>query len=227
MNKLTQIGLFIIGLALFNIGCASLTGYQDGKTIGKDNGEVMASLNYSQSPDLVNLNDNKDSFGVNLPYLSFPNIEISGRYGVLENLDISMKVNTNINLSVGGKYQFIGDKSSEYALAAGLDIATFGLLGGLWNLQIPVYGSYHPKNNISLYVSPRYVYQFSQFGGISGWNYLGGNFGVLFGKKNKFGIDFGYYKVGTLSTNSLGMFTFGIGGKFAFGNNFPEYETKY
>ena len=226
MNKLTQVGLFIIGLALFNIGCASLTGFQDGKTIGKENGEVMASLNFSQSPDLVKLDDNADTTN-SIPFLTFPNIEVSGRYGIIDELDINLKVNTNFNVSLGAKYQFLGNKSSEFALATGIDIATFGLIGGLWNVQIPVYGSYHPKNNISVYVSPRYVYQFSQFGGLSGWNYLGGNFGALFGKKNKFGFDVGYYKVGTNTTGRFGMFTFGVGGKFAFGSNFPEYETKY
>ncbi|MBK8722742.1 MAG: hypothetical protein IPL95_10875 [Saprospiraceae bacterium] len=49
----------------------------------------------------------------------------------------------------------------------------------------------------------------------------------MFGKKNKFGFDVGYYKVGTNTTGRFGMFTFGVGGKFAFGSNFPEYETKY
>ncbi|MBK8722741.1 MAG: hypothetical protein IPL95_10870 [Saprospiraceae bacterium] len=156
MNKLTQIGLFIISLALFNIGCASLTGFQDGKTIGKENGEVMASLNFSQSPDLVKLDDNADTTN-SIPFLTFPNIEVSGRYGIIDELDINLKVNTNFNVSLGAKYQFLGNKSSEFALATGIDIATFGLIGGLWNVQIPVYGSYHPKNNISVYVSPRYV----------------------------------------------------------------------
>ena len=37
--------------------CASLTGYQDGRSVGEGNGEVGVSLNLSQSPNFGDLED--------------------------------------------------------------------------------------------------------------------------------------------------------------------------
>lgn len=199
--------------------CASLTGYQDGRSVGEGNGEVGVSLNLSQSP---NFGDLEDSIGISdVPTFRFPNIETAGRYGVAEKLDVIFKVNTNLNLGIGAKFQVVGDRSSQFALGIGAEAGTFGLVSGLWNVQIPLYTSFHPKENFSIYASPRYIYQFSTVGDIEGLNYLGGNFGLLFGNKHKFGIDFGYYRVGANDVKSIGITTFGIGGRFRIGNNDP------
>lgn len=209
-------GLMILSSLLFT-GCASLTGYQDGRSVGEGNGEGMISLNLSQSPSFTDL---EDSLGIDeIPSFRFPNIELSGKYGVTEKLDVTLRMNTNLNLGVGAKYQLIGDRSSEFALGIGAEAGTFGLITGLWNVQLPLYTSFHPTEKFTIYASPRYIYQFSTIGGVEGWNYLGGNFGFLFGSRHKFGLDIGYYQVGATGVDKLGLVSVGIGGKFAFGNN--------
>jgi len=45
-NQLLFIALLLSGMAAFT-GCASLTGFQDGRAVGQENGEVSVSLNYS------------------------------------------------------------------------------------------------------------------------------------------------------------------------------------
>lgn len=217
-NNIVAVLSVLIAIMVFN-SCASLTGYQDGRTVGEGNGEVMVSLNISQSPDFSYI---EDSFkNDSIARFIFPNIEVGGRYGLGEKIDLTFKMNTNLNLGVGAKYQILGDRTSDFAMAVGGEIGTFGLVSGIWNAQIPVYLSYHPSEKISLYASPRYIFQFSTIGGIGGWDYAGGNAGVLIGSRHKLGLDLGLYSVGANGTNRVKLITVGIGGKFFFGNNAP------
>ena len=108
------------------------------------------------------------------------------------------------------KYQLIGDDMSKFALGTGLEFATS--LGLLYNIQLPVNMSYYISDAVSINLSPRYVYQFPTGSFTTSINYLGGNAGMLFGKKNKFGIDVGYYRV----DEGASLLTFGIGGKLRF-----------
>ena len=209
------IGLLAIAVLFSN--CASLTGFQDGRTAGQDRGDLTASLNVSQSPDFNDWADQDDTVQSFIPDLFLPNIEIGGRYGIAENLDINIKVNTYLNLNLGAKYQFFGDRESPTALAVGLEVGTFGLVSGLWNVQVPLFFSVHPSERFSWYLSPRYIYQFTAYTGAGvGLNYLGGNTGFFFGDRHKFGLDIGYYNVGNRTLNgSTGLVQVGIGVRFS------------
>jgi hypothetical protein len=202
----------LISSSIFFTRCASLTGYQDGRSIGDGNAEVMVSLNVSQTPSF---SDIEDSVSITeIPRFSFPNIEAGGKFGITEKLDITARLNTNLNFAVGAKYQLIGDRMSTFALGVGAEAGTFGLISGIWNFQVPVFLSIHPSERFAIYASPRYIYQFTTLGGSQGWNYKGGNVGMLFGSKHKFGIDAGFYQVSATGAKKIGLTSFGIGGKF-------------
>lgn len=215
-NKFTS--LLALALAgIFLSQCASLTGFQDGRSVGKSNGEISASLNLSQSPDFNDWEDAGDS--ISIPNFYIPSLEFGGRFGVAEKIDLTFRFNTNLNIGLGVKAQVVGDRESKVALALGAEAGTFGLITGLWNFQVPVYFSLHPTQKFSWYLTPRYVYQFSSFvGADSGANYIGGNTGLLFGERNKFGLDLGYYRLGA-GGESIGLLQIGIGGRFAIGKN--------
>ena len=107
--------LLCAAFTLLFTNCASLTGFQTGRTVGQNNGEVLVSLNASKTPDFnLDLNQNDTS---DLGSFYFPNFEVSGRYGIIERLDIGARVNTNANLALDGRYQFIGDQTSQVALS--------------------------------------------------------------------------------------------------------------
>ncbi len=202
---------------LFLASCASLTGFQDGRTVGKDNGDFYASLNFSTSPNFNEWED--DTAVVDVPTLTIPNLELGGRYGVGEKVDVTLRLNTNLNVGIGAKFQVIGDRQSPFAMSLGAEVGSFGIVLGLLNVQVPVYLSVHPSESFSWYLTPRYIRQFSTFAGVeNGLSYLGGNTGLLFGKRNKFGLDIGYYRLGGIE-NSIGLVQFGLGGRFAFGKN--------
>lgn len=202
---------------LFLASCASLTGFQDGRTVGKENGDFYGSLNFSSSPDF---NDwENDTVVVDVPTLTFPNLEFGGRYGVGEKVDLTLRLNTNLNVGIGAKFQVIGDRQSPFAMSLGAEVGSFGIVLGLLNVQVPVYLSVHPSESFSWYLTPRYIRQFSTFASVeNGLSYFGGNTGLLFGKRHKFGLDIGYYRLGGIE-NSVGLFQFGLGGRFAFGKN--------
>jgi hypothetical protein len=210
--------LGLIGLLFAFSNCASLTGFQDGRTVGQDNGEISVSLNVASSPDFNDWEDQNDSI-VDIPNLYFANLEFAGRYGVAEKVDITLRLNTNLNVGLGAKFQVLGDRESQVALALGAEVGTFGLITGLWNVQVPVYFSVHPKENFAWYLSPRFIYQFSSYSGADvGLSYMGGNTGLLFGKRHKFGLDVGYYNISTDGRNTNAL-QFGLGGRFAIGKN--------
>ncbi|MBK8701611.1 MAG: hypothetical protein IPN29_19490 [Saprospiraceae bacterium] len=221
--------LFALAAMIFLTGCASLTGFQDGRTLGEQKVELGISLNVSQSPDFIDGEDDDDG-GLD-DILVFPNFELTGKYGVTEKFDLGLRLNTNLNFSINGKYQLFGDQTSPAALAIGTEVGTFGIFYSLWNIQFPLYFSIHPEENFSWYLSPRYIFQFAGGNLGSSSNYLGGNTGLLFGSKHKIGIDLGYYRFN--GGNFLfedefdaNVFTIGVGGKFVFGGKEGDEEPE-
>lgn len=204
---------------LFMSSCASLTGFEEGRTLDKDNSELIVSANFTRVPDLFDDDDFQELDSINTS-ISFPNIEVSFKRGITEKLDVGIRASSNLNLSAFVKYQVVGDQSTPFALSPGLEIGT--ILGAAFNIGIPIYTTYYPAENVAVNLTPRFMYQSITGGQSSGATYLGGNFGLLFGKKNKIGLDIGYYSVDTQVVGESGgtqpLFTFGIGGKFRFGD---------
>ena len=164
---------FALMMTLYS--CASLSGFQDGRSIGKDNADISISLNATQSPDF-----DQDAVDDVKP-----------------------------------------DRTSNTALALRAEVGSFGLISidlSLWNIQIPVYLSVHPSESFTWFVNPRYIHQFASSEYSLG--YVGGNTGIMFGSRHKYGLDIGYYHVSEVgSDNSTGLFHIGIGARFKIGND--------
>ena len=183
----------------------------------------MANFQHpSTSPAVPDFSEWEDQAGVDdaIPTVWFPNIEFAGRIGLADKADLTLRLNTTMNLGIGGKFQVVGDRESQVAMALGVELGTFALVLG--NVQVPVYFSVHPQENFAWYLTPRFVYQFSSYTGAeNGLGYMGGNTGLLFGNRHKFGLDLGYYRATILSNGggSIGVIQFGLGGRFALGRN--------
>jgi hypothetical protein len=218
--------LIIVATSIFMESCASISGLQDAKSVGENRTEITGALSLYKAPDFQD--DALDSGSSEIPIPLFPIAEVSGRYGLSEKFDIGLKINSVLNTGIHAKYQFLGDRNSKIAMAVGGEFGLFGLTTSLINVQVPLFFSYHPSPKISLYANPRYVYQaetsLSLLGESASLNYLGGNAGLLFGTKHKFGIDIGYFGIGqgALGTD-LSLFSIGLGGKFSFGGNDDDF----
>ncbi len=202
--------------------CVSLTGFEEGRSLGEGNSEFGVSLNYTSVPDL--LDDDDDDIDTDIDNIGFPNIEMNYKYGITEKLDIGGKISTNLSATAYGKYQIVGDRTSQFALAPGFEVGTFAGVG--YTVSVPVYASIHPTESVSININPRFMYQFASTDSADGISYYGGNFGLLFGKRHKFGLDFGYYALGGVDGDATSMLTFGLGGKFRFGDNMGSSSSQ-
>ena len=216
--------LFLLVLALGVLlaqGCASLSGFHTGRTVGENRGEFTASINAGNAPDF---SDDEDNISDELSVVFFPNIELGGRYGVSERFDVGVRLNTSLNVLLDVKYQLVGDQESPFAMSTGAGFGTFGLIStqtALLNFQVPLYTSYHPTESIGIYLSPRYIGQFGTvFSETSGLlSYYGFNTGAEFGKETlRFGLDYGFYRLNSPGQiRNTSVMQFGIGLKFTFG----------
>jgi hypothetical protein len=200
------------------MSCATLTGYQDGKALGKNVGEATISLNLTQSQDYYVAFDPPSSEVENtVPVDYYPNMEFMAKYGVSQKLDISIRTNLGGLAAIGAKYQLIGDSKSLFALGTGVEVGTFSINQSQYNIQVPVFTSIHPSEKFCFYLAPRYIYQMSPiFNDIdTGPSYFGMNGGFLFGTKIKFGLDAGYF--GLIDNGySARLITVGLGTRILF-----------
>lgn len=198
--------IFYFFLILLASSCASITGFEDGRTLGDGNHGLMISGNYTYLPDLSDGSIIGESGGA-------PFAEISYKFGVSDKLDIGGRANTFLNIAANVKYNLIGGHDAGFALATGLELGMFGGLN-VWNVQVPLFASFHPSEKLSVYLSPKYIFQTAGTEA-DGAHYLGSNIGILIGKTHKLGFDLAYYNVGS-GGDFAPMLNFGIGGKFFF-----------
>lgn len=168
--------------------CVSLTGFEEARVIGKDNSEIIVSANLAKYQETVD--GDSDELGV---FLILPNLEASYKRGLTDKIEVGARINGTLHTTAFFKYQLLEDDYSRFFLASGVELGTaFGLSS---NLAIPLYMSFYPTDDVTINFTPRYNYQFLFESEGNGVGYLGGNFGLLFGEKNKFGFDIGYNNV--------------------------------
>lgn len=149
----------------------------------------------------------------------FPHVEVLGRFGIAESMDLGVKLSTGGNLLFDVKYQLVGDAFSEFAVSIGGGLEYQGsnpteniILRG----HLPVYLSYHPTDNDAVYLSPRYIYQYLSNDDNS--FFLGTSFGYSHQFSDRFTglIETSIYKPSTENTTngSLFLYQFGLGAVF-------------
>lgn len=212
-----KIIFILFGFAILTFSsCVSLTGLEEGKTLGEGNSEFGAGIAYTVAPDI--LDDEGEGFNESIGY---PTIDLTYKRGILDKFDIGARITSSFSAGLFLKYQILGDQSSKFAMAPGLDVSTFA--GLTYAVQIPLNMSFHPTESFSILLAPRFIYQGATGDLTTGVNYFGGNTGILFGKRHKFGLDFGYYTVGSGDARST-LVNIGLGGKFRFGDFIKENE---
>ena len=210
MKKLCLL-FFIAGL-FFTKSCASLSGFEEGRTLKEEQSSLQVNFNTMQVNEFTSSDDGIFDFEY------FPNLEVGYKYGFSEKFDLGFKANTFGNVGINAKYQIVGDKRSPFAMSLGTEIYSFAFVG-LFNAHIPLYMSYYPSEKLTFNIAPRYVIQFGSISDdvIRSIHYVGGNTGFMYGKKNKIGLDFGYHRLFNPDGDNIGMVNIGIGAKFVFG----------
>ena len=198
--------LIVAVLTLFMLSsCAQLTRLDTARTIGEGNTEIGAQLsaygfNEASSPDLGSG--------------AVPFLVLNLNRGVSEKMDLMFSANTSANIFFSPKYQIIGDRNSNFAVAVlpGVDMQ----LGNIDSQDEPsVYFRPHISSIISLhqdewalFVEPKYIYQY--------WtktHFLGSTVGVDYSfERTSFALGVSYFPVLDEGTNrNAGIFNLGFG----------------
>lgn len=191
-------------------GCYSLIGLEDGKTIGKSNIEVEMSYNRYKSPNILYLDTIQEE--------KTGNIESLVKYGLTEKLDVGLRLSILGYAGLYAKYHLIGQNEALFNLAVGIDgniliAPPLSLAFDNYQITLPLYMSFHPKENITIYITPKYSYYSNYSSKSRIVEFKGGNMGLKFGKKVKVGLDFGIFQtiLHENRKNNFTTYTFGIG----------------
>jgi len=199
MTKKIKIYLFFITISQFLLGCLSLPTIQSGKIVGKNNFEIGLNGSYGKYSQNSVL-DREGNFD------NKPVIGLRGQYGISEKQDIGINIDQNSFIGATFKQQFVGNQTSKFASSIGLGSSfNFGafLFGNLtYYVTVPLFISVHPKNNFSIYLTPRYVYSSEyvfahptggQLGVGDQQSFIGNSYGLILGNKHKISIELSNY----------------------------------
>lgn len=192
LKTLTTLLMIIISLGL--LSCVSLNSHQTGRTVGKDNYSFFGNFNFGRfdSDQYLTMEDSGAFFIA----------EIGTFYGINQDFDLGLKVNSSSHLTVISKFQLIGDESSAFASSFGFDIgaAPLGLLMGAmsYSSSFSLFNSIHPTDDLAFTFSPRYTYlgftNFTKEYGFTDKNkILGYSAGFIIGKKHQFSFELSQY----------------------------------
>ncbi|TVQ41801.1 MAG: hypothetical protein EA362_14155 [Saprospirales bacterium] len=201
MQRLVMLFFLVLLLVIF-WSCASLTGFEEARTVGVGNHGISPSVN---AVVVNNFFSDDDEF-------FYPNLDIKYRYGLTENLDLGVRASSTFNLGAFAKARLWDSEDGTIAIGGGLEFAS--TLGTSLETHLPLFFSYYPNDNITFNFSPRliglYVLDFTDE---ERFTYLGANTGLLIGKGNtRVGFDLGFYN--SVSGSRSYLFTAGVGLKF-------------
>lgn len=191
--------------------CAQISSLQTAKPLPKGDAVLGASIAaYGVTGD--------DFIGGDLGVGVLPHLEIFGRYGIANNFDAGLKLSSNANIAIDGKYQFLGNQNSKFAIAIG---AAFEYqynpdLKFVNRQTLPIYFSFHPNDDFALYASPKFIHQLIVDDDNS--IFLGGNLGLQKRISSKFSllVEGSNFFVFDNSFKTTGELVFNVGVGFTF-----------
>lgn len=151
-------------------GCVNMSTLQTGRALAPGTGRVLVGGGYYTSPDLNaaanEANTANDPNAKPLPDLKAPYLEVGYRRGIVENLELGLKLTIPGTIALDGKYQILN--LGPFFLAAGVGVGYLSLTSGpadkplkssLIDVMVPVYASLEPLSWLAIYVSPKYVFR--------------------------------------------------------------------
>jgi hypothetical protein len=214
MSKKVLLFCFVPILASLLSACFTNTVMQSGKTEGKNNARIAANMTIGDTRPYRSSNYDETNY--------LPMLEIASAYGLAKRFDLQFNINSTSYASVGGKFQFIGDSASKFAMSIGSEFG-FAAIGALvldlknYHYSVPLYTSLHFNSKSFIYCSPRYTYTSFGFSKSKIYNgksdeilqIFGGNYGISYGKKYRFCVEIGHYELIRIKPTQISVgFTF-------------------
>jgi hypothetical protein len=198
-----RVNIFFAGIAALLSGCASMSTMQTART--NDKGQFTGFFGGGAVNSDLALGE-LDTISISAPFL-----EVGGRYGVSDKLDVGLKLAIIGTAVADAKYQFLGTKESKFAGSIGLGLGYLSVSSDdskskIFDVMTPAYFSYHPNDWFSLYTSPRYVLRINSYTtetdatGSSTSNWYGVTGGMRIGRKFAFLGEYSYFKNDEIDT---------------------------
>jgi len=188
IKKYTYSILHIAFFCILLTGCAQISSLQTAKTLPEDKQIIGISAN------AYGINE-AELIGSVLGLHIVPQVEIFGRQGFTKKFDAGLKISSSANIALDGKFQFLGNADSKFAMASGLVfeyqyVRNFEIF--VSRQTLPVYISYHPNIDFAVYTVPKLMYQW--IGSDENLFLLGNNLGI----KKRIGKRFSIITEGSL-----------------------------
>jgi hypothetical protein len=187
MNKNLTATLLSLSLILLAQGCVNISTLQTAQTL--EQGELRSTIGGGlyASPDVDEAVGELVDEDV---AILLPAIEFGVRYGVIEDLDLGLKLTIPGTIALDGKYRLLNKEG--FAVAAGLSLGYLQVSSGsganevtstLLDVMVPVYASYDVGKYFSVYVSPKYLLRAGFAEGSSNlFHFAGGTGGIKLGE---------------------------------------------
>ncbi|HRG44513.1 MAG TPA: hypothetical protein PKY97_08610 [Saprospiraceae bacterium] len=202
------------------MSCGAYSTMQTARTVEEKHGEISLNL-FSPRGFIDAITQVVDKDHDN--YFTLPYIQVSGKYGITDQIDAGINLNTYGQMGLEGKYMLVGDHNSLFSLSPGLSFNTFFFY--FYDFQIPLHASVHPLPNLGIYLTPRYIGQFVGLFGLeneSYFDYASISTGIMYGDRIKFGLDITaafplgkFYRVDIFPN----IYNFGVGVKWTIGKS--------
>lgn len=200
MNALSRFARLAAICAVFS-SCASLSSYQEARVLPQGEGRLaLAVTGYSDDLKRAVFDDSADGNDFRL-------LEVSGRAGVWDNLEVGVKYTFLGAVAADVKYQLLGrDSGSAFQLSTGfkggyasLEVKDSSGNGStaipVVDLIVPVYLGWTPNSWLGVAVAPEFCYRISD----NTWEYpsgpiAGANVDLRLGKKAGIVLEYGYHR---------------------------------
>ncbi len=200
--------LMISSAALLMTSCASLSSYQDARTLEQGKAQMFIgggtyTEQYPEQSDQV-----AQAISEAIEDYKTPLIEAGLRVGVMEKLDLGLKYTIPGGIVFDGKYQLLGGKEDVFAISSGAKVGYLSIKQTVtvdgqdqtseWttiDATVPLYLSYYPLSWLSVTVSPDYTFRHSTSseGGSTNANVYGANASLKLGSDWGLVVEYGYH----------------------------------
>ena len=104
------------------MSCGAYSTMQTARTVEEKHGEISLNL-FSPRGFIDAITQVVDKDHDN--YFTLPYIQVSGKYGITDQIDAGINLNTYGQMGLEGKYMLVGDHNSLFSLSPGLSFNTF------------------------------------------------------------------------------------------------------
>lgn len=203
--------IYLLLLLVFILlsSCLPMATMQTGRTVGK--GKLVESVGFGAGHTRHPIYGLHGFFSFD--YISLPSGLLSFRYGLSDRFDLGLKFGPGSPWLLESKYQLLGDRTSSFALSAGLtishiDVSEDDRRTALIDYGLPLCTSWHPSEVFALYLSPKWIYRdrinsskLYADGFIKHW--YGATLGTEFGKRRKFYLEYSHFQPGIGSSRPM------------------------